>query len=187
MKRLREGPVPKIINGVFFYIGWGALVAGAAHDHPWSGSLLVVAALLFHFVVTTTRWRDLLYVTIVSLVGWMIDTVFLHVQLMSYASPTLGLSWVAPLWLLLLYAQFATAIEQSMVWMRNYAILAALAGPFGGITSYSLAAEIGAVTFLQDRLTVLIVIGCVWFVFLPGSFWLSKLISKMDDGRLMDS
>lgn len=65
--------------------------------------------------------------TIVSLVGWMIDTVFLHVQLMSYASPTLGLSWVAPLWLLLLYAQFATAIEQSMVWMRNYAILAALA------------------------------------------------------------
>ncbi len=178
MQRLREGPVPKIINGIFFYIGWGALVAGAANDRPWTGSLLVVAALIFHFVVTTNRLRDLVYVIIVSLVGLLIDTAFLHAQLMSYASPTLGLAWIAPLWLLLLYAQFATAIEQSMVWMRNYPILAALAGPFGGITSYSLAARIGAVTFLQDRLLVLIVVGCIWFVFLPGAFWLSKLINK---------
>lgn len=178
MKHLREGPVPKIINGVFFYIGWGALVAGAAHGYPWTGSLLVLAALIFHFAVTTSRWRDLVYITLVALIGLALDTLLLHAGILSYASTNEWLPWIAPLWLALLYAQFATAIDQSMGWMHDYPFVAVLAGPFGGITSYSAAAEIGAVTFLHNRWIVLTIIGSIWLVFLPATFWLSRVLDK---------
>ncbi len=180
---LRTGPLPKIINGLFFYIGWGALIAGAAEGHPWYGSLLVVVALIFHFVVAQSRLRDLTYMSVIALIGLALDTIFLHAGLLSYASPNSWLPLLAPLWLLLLYAQFASAIDQSMIWMQKHPLIALVAGPFGGITSYSAAAQLGAVSFLQSRFTVLATIGAAWLIFLPAAFWFSRYLNHRQSAQ----
>ncbi len=165
-----------ILNYVLFYLGWVACIYGAAIHEPWMGYLttLVAVPLFFYLSVHKKAVINTLIFTLMG--GFILDTSFSYFKLIHYESQYY---FGAPLWILCLYAIFATSIDSSLKWLQNRIWLAIPLGFISGPLSYRAAAEIGAITFLASPLLTLLLIGALWTVFLPAVFFVfnrSRLI-----------
>ena len=83
-----------------------------------------------------------------------------------------GWSWpVAPPWLWLIWALFATTLSHTLRWMRGRWIVAAVMGVLAGPGSWSAGAEYGVVVFGTPYAPLILAV--VWGALLPGVVWLS--------------
>jgi hypothetical protein len=130
----------KIVNGVAFQGVWVACVWGGATGRWWLG---VVAAALF------AAWQvprspdpaaDLRLLGVVSVLGFVVDSVWAATGLITYASPVPSAT-LAPLWIVALWAGFALTLNHSMDWLAERPGLAALFGGIGGPLSFWIGAN----------------------------------------------
>lgn len=162
-----------VANLVFFKLGWLAVVFGAASELALQGTLVVCAVALFHLIVAVDAKREVRLLLIAAAVGFSWETLMTGLQIVDYgeASP------LAPYWIVAMWVLFATTLNVGMRWLQKNQWLPIVFGALGGPLSFVAGERIGAVTFPNTTLS-LIVIGLGWAVLLP----LMVIVARRNDG-----
>lgn len=181
-EKIRHPFVARVFSSASFYGGWTALVVYAASGHPKRGLAILFPLIAIHFLLSTQRKKDLIFLSTVTLAGCAIDLLLINAGVVSYSSPNQLASWAPPLWMAGVYLLFAAAIDYSLVWMRSYLVVAAILGAMGAVMSYSAGVRLGAAHYLLSDVESLSYIALIWFFFTPAvclySSWLDRVLSR---------
>ncbi len=159
-----------IVNFLLFQLGWFASVLLAARHVPWAGVLVVGVLIVVHLATKGTRREFLLIVAAVAM-GAVADSFLLHAGLVDYASPTPP-EWLAPAWILAMWANFAVTLRHSLGWLSGRWALAGILGAVAGPAAYWGAASLGAAQ-LTSPVLASCALALVWGVALPALLWVS--------------
>ncbi|WAC72708.1 DUF2878 domain-containing protein [Roseateles sp. SL47] len=159
----------KLAKGVaefcLFQGAWFACVLGAAHGEVGWGVLAVVVWVLISWSLSDQRRVDVMLALQAVTMGLVWDTWMLRGGWVDYAAPGPAALW-APVWILALWALFATLVRGPLSWLHGRPWLAALLGAIGGPMSYLAAVRLGAGRF-PDPTQSLLVLGMGWAVMTP--------------------
>lgn len=174
--RLSLGEVMKrkLFNYAGLQGGWFACALGAASGSPWLGPLVVLLYLALYIPTSEKPREELKFVLIVVAVGLVVDGAKKGSGLIDYASPVPNLDWLAPLWILGMWALFATAIKGALSWLQTRLALAALAGMVFGPLSYLGGVGLGAISFNYPRTPTILILASVWGLAVPMLAWLAR-------------
>ncbi|MBX3729658.1 MAG: DUF2878 domain-containing protein [Candidatus Sumerlaeia bacterium] len=162
-----ENRLRKPLNFVAFQVGWFACVLGGAHGMVWASALAVGLLLALHFVwVSHNRREDLLLALAAAGIGGAADSVLGAAGLIRFASPW-PLAWVEPLWMLLLWVNFATTLDASLSWMRGRFALGAVLGAIGGPLAYWGGVRLGALELGAAGWQVYGAVALAWAAVMP--------------------
>ena len=110
----------------------------------WIGPVAVTGLVGAQLPYARDIRKELRVLGLAFLLGTVIDTVFEHVGLVTYAGgPRLGP--ICPLWISALWVIFASTLTVSLGWLRTRPGYAILLGVVGGPITYAGAAGMGAV------------------------------------------
>lgn len=161
------------LNFIGYQALWFALVIGASRGYV---ALPVVAGAVFIAVQAALAKRpfdDARRVAMAIVLGMLIDGIPAWQGWWNYASPSPALPpGGAPLWIITLWACFATTIDRSLRFVRAKPWAGALLGAVGGPLAY-LAAARGwqAVEFTCQPVLYLGWLGVAWGVAMPALAW----------------
>lgn len=155
-----------LINVAGFNAVWFSSVLGAANGMPWLGPLAFVPFCALTLIQGRKAAADVTAMLVCAGVGLILDSSYVWMGLVSYASPWPS-AQVLPIWLLTMWLNFAITMNHSLAWLSPRPWLAALFGGFGGATSYYAGFRLGALTFEAPPLLVVTVIGIAWAIALP--------------------
>lgn len=152
-------------NLLLFQAGWFACVLGAARGFPWQGAL--VALLIAAFIVSRSPQPldELVLVAVATLLGFAFDSALTLAGWVDFegAVPT---HFVAPVWMVALWALFATTLNVSLRWLREWPALGVLFGALGGPAAYYAGERLGALQF-ADPLPGLAAVAAGWALATP--------------------
>lgn len=160
-----------LINFVAFQLGWWCCVLGAAQNNPLIGPFAVSLIVLAHLLRARKPFAELLFIVCTVAIGAAWDSALVYSGLIVYTS-----SWidgVAPLWILALWAVFATTINVSMRWLHGRYLMAAVLGAIAAPLSYWGGVRLGAATFAQP-MAAMFAIACGWALAMPLLLWLAR-------------
>jgi hypothetical protein len=160
-----------LINFVAYQIAWFACVLGGAHDLPWVGVAVTAVAVAIHLALVPSPARDALLILAVAAIGALWDGLLAGFGLLEYPSGMI-LPWLAPVWIIAMWAGFATLLHVALRWLLPYRWLAALLGAVGGPLAYYAGMRLGAVNF-PDPVAALAVLAAGWSVLMPLGCWLA--------------
>lgn len=127
------------------------------------GILILITLLICHFLMSRYRVRDFYSVFFITLLGSLVDLICAFTGLFLFDDGHL-----LPLWLLLLWANFALTFHYSMGWlMRSPLVVQAILGGVSGSLSYFSAHKLGAVEYSFSTELTLFALIVIWFVTLP--------------------
>ena len=154
-----------LLNFVAFQIAWFACVLGGAHDRVTAGTLAVAAAVALHLAIAPRPGPEARLVAILTGIGLVWDSLVVSLGLMSYPAGTFA-PGVAPLWIIAMWALFATTLNLSMSWLKGRPWLAAAFGAVGGPLAYVAGRKLGGVEMNEPALALLVQ-GLGWAVMMP--------------------
>ncbi len=154
-----------VLNVVAFQTGWFACVLGVAHGWPAIGTALAFAIVLLHLLLTPRRLPELRLILCVTLIGAVWDSLLAWRGLLVYSPAPQGLP-LAPLWILAMWALFATTLNVSLDWIKGRVLLAVLFGGIGGPLAYLSGQRLGAL-WLPQVWPALIAQGLGWALLTP--------------------
>ena len=151
-------------NFIQFQLGWFALVLSAAGGYPTLGILvmLVLAAIHLGWFATDSEALTLLVVT--SL-GWLWESLF-HVSGLIAFSGYSEKAFTAPVWMAMLWLNFATALNHSLRWLHNRYLLCGICGAIGGPLAFWAGSKFGAAVLTEEFLS-LFALSIAWGLLLP--------------------
>ena len=164
-----------VLNIILFQLGWFACVLSAASNQPLIGAVVAVAIISIHLFISQQYKEELRIITIAMLIGLVWDSLIVAMGWISYQSGML-VSFMAPYWIVLMWALFATTLNFSMSWLKANLLLAALFGAIAGPLAYYAGAKLGAVEF-NNVINSLIALSIGWAIFTP-------LLLKIAKGQL---
>ncbi len=156
-----------LINAVSAYLVWCALVLGAAYDMTGIAVVIAVGAIALQILLDQDRQSGLRRVVLLTVLGTGFDTALIHLGLYT---PAGFAGVVCPVWVSLLWANFATTYGTSLQWLRGRPVLAAVIGAVAGPMSYALAERWGAANVHDPRLLRYVILGGAWSVAMLGIF-----------------
>lgn len=155
-----------IVNLVIFNAAWFACVLGAAKGVAWLPPLGVAVSVgIYMAAFSRDRMADLKLFAGSLAIGFGAETVLAASGLVRLES-ALAVAWIAPPWIVLMYANLATTLHVSLSWMKGRWILCAVFGLLGGPLAYFSGSRLGAIAF--DNLAVgLAAVGVAWAIAFP--------------------
>jgi hypothetical protein len=159
------------VNIVAYQVAWLACVLGGAKDLPWVGVVVTAVAIAIQLMLTPTPGRDAILILTVATIGALWDGLLVRLGLLEYPSGMI-LPWLAPVWIIALWAGFATILPVSLRWLLGRWPLAALFGALGGPLAYYAGMKLGAVSF-PDPVAALTALGVGWAILTPLVCWLA--------------
>lgn len=159
-------------NVIGFQLVWLSAVAGAGMGLWWPGLLVLALFATWQVRCSHCPRADLKLVVFVVVLGLLVDSAWIWLDLLTFATP---LPWerVAPLWILVLWAGFALTLNHSLAALHGRPLLSIAFGALGGPLAYWFAGSTWkAATFAQGPWPY-IAIGLAWAVLIPGLLWLS--------------
>ena len=158
----------KILNFIALQVGWFACVVGAAKGYVWLGPLFVALFLIGHILlVAPDRLREVKFILAVGVLGAVADSLQKMYGVLAYMDDFVRLQWLAPAWIISLWALFASSFSTSLEWMHRRYLVGAVFGAVGGPLSYLAGTKFGAITFKYDPTFSMIVVGLVWGSIMP--------------------
>ncbi len=129
-------------NLIGYQVVWFLLVRGAAHGQPWLPMLAGAAFVVWQVVSASNAAVECRLLILAVLLGVAVDGTLAFTGWLSYASPSPALPFHgAPLWILMLWACFATTINRSLKALHTRPLLAAVVGAVGAPMAYLAAAR----------------------------------------------
>jgi hypothetical protein len=167
-----------IVNFGLFHLGWLACVIGAASNMSLLGSSIAILLIAVH-LYRVANFRAELYLIVAALViGLIWESLLLTQNWLAYAGSSIG-SNLAPYWLVIMWALFATTINISMAWIKGRWLLAVVMGAVFGPMAFIAGEKLGAVEFL-DSTRALIALSFGWAILMPLILWISDRINRSD-------
>lgn len=153
------------INLSLFKAGWLASVFTAAASVPAAGATVVAVVVAVHLIRAEnveTEAQLLLFAALLGL-GW--ESLLVSMGLVQYSTAS-AFPGLAPYWIVGMWVLFATTINVGLRWLHRHIAIAAIAGAIGGPLSFIAGETVGAVTFTEPRISLL-VIAAGWALLLP--------------------
>ncbi len=157
----------KIVNLVIFQAGWIVCVVGG---DAYAIAYTVIALLIHHRYVLekNSEWQ---LVAIVTVVGSLWDILMVRSGMVYYAEPGfLGI----PIWLICLWALFATTFMHALSWLNSYLWIAAVFAAVLGPASYWIGSELSDAYFGTPVLTSLVVMAVGWSMLFPAGIYFTR-------------
>ncbi len=177
-------------NWFWFYVGFVAALSGANFEYPGLGPVVIVGWLTGHLVNAKHPMAEIKLLLASMGIGYVFDGLLTHMEVLKFKlhEPS-SWWWPIPLWMVMMWPNFAATLNSSMKWLRGRyrigAILGAIAGPFsyyGGV-KFGKAVQFGnqwsffgATIELSEFWSFwgsMIVIGIEWAFAMPLLLWLS--------------
>jgi hypothetical protein len=167
-KNSKTGTVQKImglaINFIGFQIGWFACVIGAAKGQPLLAVICAFLIVAIH-LYRNRSYAELLIIVVAMLIGFVWESLLVASGWLSYIN-TAGSERFAPVWLVAMWAVFATTINLSMAWLKGHWFLAATMGAVFGPLAFVAGEKLGAVEFVSQPMA-LIALALGWALLMP--------------------
>jgi hypothetical protein len=165
-----------LINIVLYQLGWFFCVLGAAWGYPISGGLVALALTCLHVALASDRTAELKLMLAACVIGITVDTVQQAFGVFTFSTDPAWPLWL-PLWVFVIWAQFATLLHYALSWLQGRYLLAALLGGIGGPLAYYGGGRFGAATFPPDLLPSLLILAGCWTVVTPLLMFLARRFS----------
>lgn len=163
-----------IANLLGFQAVWFAAVIGAAQGMPWAGPLAALVFGVAHFIWTPDRGGDAKLLAVSLPMGLLADSLLVVTGVLVFTSPWPS-TYLAPAWILAMWAGFALTLNHSMAFLRGRPWLAAAFGAIGGPLAYLGAANgFDAVSFGTSTTVAMLALGAVWGLALPVLYALDR-------------
>lgn len=153
----------QLINYALYQGGWCACVMGASWRHPWVGLAIALAFIGAHLTLSPERSVELRLMLFATLVGTAVEVFQIAAGTYHFTSGTLNGVW-PPLWLLAMWAQFATTFRFSLRSVIARPRAAALFGAAGGPIAFIAGQRLGAVTLLPPVSHGLLRLAITWAI-----------------------
>ncbi|KAA3632244.1 MAG: DUF2878 domain-containing protein, partial [Proteobacteria bacterium] len=156
--------MPRIlINLALFQIGWFACVVGAAGGWPWGGVAVAASVAAWHIWRSPRPRPEIRLMLVAAAVGVAFDSLLVAGGLLTYASPV-PLSGMAPVWIVAMWACFATTLNVGLRWLHGRTRLATMFGAAGGPAAYLGGEALGGVALSMPAIAAL---ALGWGVIMP--------------------
>jgi hypothetical protein len=170
-----------LINFVAYQVAWLACVLGGANGLPWAGVAVTAVAVAIHLVLVRSPGRDAVLILAVAAIGAVWDGLLAGLGLLQYPSGMV-LPWLAPVWIIALWAGLATTLHVSLRWLLGRWRLAALFGAVGGPLAFYAGMRLGAVSF-PDPVAALLALAVGWSVLMPLACWIAVKLDADSPGE----
>ena len=161
----------KLINVTLYQAGWFCCVLGAARGFPIAGALAAALLAGIHVLLARSRRTELLLMSAACVLGVTVDTVQQALGVMSFTTHPAWPFWL-PLWVFVIWAQFATLLRYALHWLSGRYLLAAALGAIGGPLAYWAGIRLGAAAFGEDPVRSVATLAVVWALVTPSLVWL---------------
>ena len=175
-----------VINIILFQIGWFACVLTAASNQPLVGAIISLVIIVSHLIMSKQYIHELRIIIIAMVIGLFWDSLIVSAGWITYQSGMV-FDFIAPYWIVLMWALFATTLNSSLSWMKEKLILSSLFGAIAGPLAYYAGVKLGAVDFINE-INALVALSVGWAIFTPLLLKLSSVNSspeKYMDGELV--
>lgn len=150
-----------ILNYAAYQIGWVAAVGGAAAGYGRAGGTLALLLTAGHVVLARHRRAELTLVASAAVTGALVET--WQISAGTYAAlADLSPGGAPPLWLLALWAQFATTFRMSLAVVMRRPGRAAVFGAVGGPVAFLAGERIGAAVLSPPLASTLLGLAAAW-------------------------
>ena len=108
----------KLINYVLFQALWAITIYGVTIGNNWLAPASLLAVMSIHYSFSATFKADLLLTFLAVLLGLTFETALVQFHILDYAQP-LPFKQIAPLWTLILWANFALTMNGCLQWLQG--------------------------------------------------------------------
>lgn len=173
----------RLLNFAVFQAGWFACVlSGAEPDHVVPLAAAAVAVGLHLFVARSDTLREAAMIAAVAAGGACVDSALTTLGFLEF-HPGAARLGVLPVWIVSLWAVFATTFNASLRWLAGRPWLAFALGAVGSPLSYRAGAAFDAVTIPSPPAWVAIGIG--WGLAMPALMTLAhRIVDEPADVRV---
>jgi hypothetical protein len=173
-------PAPAILIALLFQAVWIVTALGAARGLAWPGVAAGVLLIGLHLAAAHERGRALVVVGLCGALGAIGESLLAALGFVGYAAGWPGQPWIAPAWLIALWAAFAATLPAMRKLLGGLPwLLVALIGGAVGVLSYLAGERLGALTFLEPRLFAFAAVAALWAVALPLLLALESRLAPM--------
>lgn len=159
-------------NLIGFQLVWLSTVAGAGMGLWWPGLLVLAVFAAWQLGCSHCPKADLKLMLVAVTLGLLVDSAWIWLGLLNFASP-LPWTWLAPIWILVLWAGFALTLNHSMAGLRSHPVLAVAFGALGGPLAYWIAASAWKAATVAEGPWPYLAIGLAWALMTPALLYLS--------------
>jgi len=163
-----------LYNALAFNVAWFFCVLGGSKV----AIVVTILVLAAHFYFISNNSREISLVILVVALGIVMDSVLIRAGVLISAN---GSSW-PPVWLLCLWAMFATLLSHSMKWFQSHLPVAFLLGGISGTLSYAAGTRLTDFALREPLWTSLPVIALCWCVTFPVCLMLAKKLMQVPQG-----
>lgn len=153
-------------NFILFQAAWfSCVIGGASTDYHWTGVAVVAIVVAVHLSRAHSVGHEAVLILLTTLLGTAWDSALMTAGLFSFSNGVVFTTLI-PIWMMAMWALFATTLNVSMRWMKDRYLLAALFGAIGGPLAYYAGYRLGAIEF-SNTVNALIAVGAGWTVIMP--------------------
>ena len=161
----------KVVNIVLQQSGWFACVLGAAWGRPWLGAAIALLLVAIHVALVKERGPELRLILAAGLLGTVLDSIQGRLGVVQFQAGYY-VGWLCPLWITVLWMQFATLLHFAADWMAKRYLLATVLGAVGGPVAFYGGVRLGAATLHPNLPFALAALALEWAVAMPLLVWL---------------
>ena len=168
-----------LANFAVFEAAWFACILGVAHGRPLEGTAAVVVAIAWHVAISARPATELALVAALGAIGLVAESAVVAQGHVAYAAGQ-PVAWLAPYWMVALWAEFAIALNVTLRWLKGKPLLAAVLGAVFGPLSFLGGVRLGGARFV-DETAVLVTLVFMWAVLMPLAMALSDRLDGVAD------
>jgi hypothetical protein len=154
-----------LANFAIFEAAWFACILGVAHGRPLWGTAAVGAAIAWHLAISARPATELALVAALAAIGLVAESAVVAQGHVAYPSGQ-PVAWLAPYWMVALWAEFAIALNVTLRWLKRRPLLAAALGAVFGPLSFLGGVRLGGARFV-DETAALATLACLWAALMP--------------------
>lgn len=172
-----------LINSGLFYLGWILTLKFVLEGEFWQGPLINLGIILLHLARVPHKLFEGVLVLTVPLLGAGLDAIFVSTGVLNYIGGYESCPCIAPLWVMSLWALFATSFNHSLSWLDKNIWICIGVGSIGGTVSYMAGIRVGVAYFSVPEWVGITSLAIGWGIVVPLCYcynrWLkSKLVKE---------
>ena len=143
---------------------------------PWLGMIVVPIVLVVHVALSPNRKAEVMLILSAGVLGFCVDTLLVYSGVFTPVAYLFPIPF-SPIWMVLLWMIFSTAINVSLQKLHGHYLLSAVLGSVGGPAAYYSGAKLGATTAIPGTSDMLI-LAVAWALAVPVLFWIADRMNK---------
>ena len=161
----------QLANFAVFEAAWFACILGVSHGRPAWGTAAVAAAIAWHVAISARPATELALAAILGAIGLVAESLVVAQGNVVYPAGQ-PVAWLAPYWIVALWAELAIALNVTLRWLKRRPLLAGVLGAVAGPLSFLGGVRLGGARFV-DEPAALVTLAGMWALLLPLVMWIS--------------